>query len=115
VNKTGYPALSQLLSAYFHQDWHDEYRGSWEVAVDDFARREPSRVHGATAEIENLMRTAHDAAELKEALDALGNFYWAGDGSDSYSEWLRAIKIRLESDPQSRPAPSVAPDTRRGA
>ncbi|WP_107771067.1 contact-dependent growth inhibition system immunity protein [Nocardioides sediminis] len=115
MNKADYPALSQLLGAYFHQDWHDEYGGSWEAAVDDFARREPSRVRGVTAEIATLMRTTHSAAELKKALDGLGNFYWAGDDSESYSEWLRNIKARLERETQSRPAAPVAPDTRRGA
>ena len=107
--------LRQLMAAYFHQDWYDEYGGSWEAAVDDFARREPSRVDGATTEIATLMRTTHSGAEMVQALAALGNFYWAGDDADSYSEWLRSIKTRLERETRSRSAAPVAPDTRHGA
>jgi hypothetical protein len=107
--------LRQLMAAYFHQDWYDDYGGSWEAAVDDFARREPSRIKGATADIASLMRTKHDDAELVQALDALGNFYWAGDDPASYREWLIGIRARLEREPQSRSAAPVAPDTRRGA
>lgn len=105
--------LRQLMAAYFHQDWYDEYGGSWEAAVDDFARRAPSRVEGATSEIATLLRTAPTDVDLARALDELGNFYWAGDDPGSYVAWLNDVKARLEAGTASRSAAPVAPTTGR--
>ena len=103
--------LRQLMAAYFHQDWSDEYGGSWQAAVEDFARREPSRVEGAATEVATLLRTTHNDVELVEALDALGSFYWAGDDPAMYRAWLEEILAQMTN----RPAAPVAQATRRKA
>ena len=66
--------LRQLMAAYFHQDWQEEYGDVWESAVDDFARREPHRIAGATDEIATLLTAADSDEAVGRALDALGNF-----------------------------------------
>jgi CdiI immunity protein len=107
--------LRQLMAAYFHQDWYDEYGGSWEAAVDDFARRAPSRVAGTKAEIATLLRTTTSDAELVETLDALGNFYSAGEDRGSYRAWLESIEARLDREPPSASALRLAQETRHQA
>lgn len=87
--------LRQLMAAYFHQDWSDEYQGRWESAVDDFVRREPHRVAGATDEIADLLRTAESDERLGQALADLGNFRDPGDAPDAHRSWLAALTARL--------------------
>ena len=87
--------LRQLMAAYFHQDWWDEYGGAWESAVDDFARREPHRISGATDEIATLLKTADSDGAVGRALDDLGNFRDPGPAPDANAEWLAQIRDRL--------------------
>lgn len=87
--------LRQLMAAYFHQDWWDEYQGRWESAVDDFVRREPHRVAGTTDEIEDLLKTAESDQRLGQVLDDLGNFRDAGDAPDAHRSWLIELTARL--------------------
>lgn len=88
--------LRQLMAAYFHQDWWDEYGGVWESAVDDFARREPRRVGGAAQEIADLLDSNVESDEvLGRTLDALGNFRDPGDAPDAHIVWLREVRERL--------------------
>lgn len=93
--------LRQLMAAYFHQDWAAEYDGSSEAAVDDFARREPTRVARAIEEIDSLLATTTTDAELAASLDSLGNNYWPGDAAGAHTTWLRAVRSRLASRPGS--------------
>lgn len=88
--------LRQLLAAYFHQDWHDEYDGSWESAVDDFVRRESDRAPGARDEISQLLAEGGSEGALPNTLDCLGSYYWAGDEPRDYRDWLLAVKARIE-------------------
>lgn len=87
--------LRQLMAAYFHQDWYDEYHGSWQSAVDDFVRREPARAGSVCDEIAQLIGEAPDEAALRSSLASLGNYYWPGDGPRSYRDWLLAILDRI--------------------
>ena len=89
--------LRQLMAAYFHQDWSEEYDGSWEVAVDDFMRREPSRVAHTRAEIATLLGDTDDDGELGRALEALGNYYWPGEGTEPHRQWLVQVESRLST------------------
>lgn len=91
--------LRQLMAAYFHQDWYDEYRGSWQSAVDDFARREPDRVGAAREEISQLLAKHPDERALHTALRELGNYCWPGDEPHAYARWLRDIDDRLRGNP----------------
>lgn len=87
--------LRQLMAAYFHQDWWDEYGGAWESAVDDFARREPHRVAAATQEIAELLKKAESDEAVGRTLDALGNCRDPGAAPDANTAWLLGIRDRL--------------------
>ena len=89
--------LRQLMAAYFHQDWWDEYAGSWEAAVDDFANREPGRVDGTVKEIGALLDANRSEQDLSETLEALGNFRNPGEGEHAYQNWLAGIRARLST------------------
>ena len=87
--------LRQLMAAYFHQDWWEEYGGAWESAVDDFARREPHRIAGAADEITTLLTSADSDEAVGRALDDLGNFRDPGPAPDANAAWLREVRDRL--------------------
>jgi hypothetical protein len=87
--------LRQLMAAYFHQDWWEEYGGAWESAVDDFARREPHRIAGAADEITTLLTSADSDEAVGRALDDLGNFRDPGPAPDAHAAWLREVRDRL--------------------
>ena len=87
--------LRQLMAAYFHQDWWDEYGGAWESAVDDFVRREPDRVAAARIELTALLDDSESDHPLGDALDALGNFRDPGDAPDAHWTWLVELRDRL--------------------
>jgi hypothetical protein len=89
--------LRQLMAAYFHEDWSDEYDGAWESAVDDFARREPDRITGVVQEIAALLTGTGSDVAVGKALDALGNFREPGDAQDANRTWLVQIQARLTS------------------
>lgn len=91
--------LRQLMAAYFHQDWFDEYSGSWEQAVDDFALREPERVAGVRNEIQQLLSSSSTDSDIDSALDSLGNYRWPGDAPTAYRDWLCSMWERLAKSP----------------
>lgn len=78
-------ALRHLMSAYFHQDFKDEFDGRWESNVDDFIRRSPGQVADAAAQALDLLRECGTDHELATALDHLGNYRHAGDQPDAYA------------------------------
>ena len=62
--------LSHLFGAYLS----DEYE-SWQEAVDDFARRSPERVGGATSALQDLLAEPLAEDELDARLRMLGCTY----------------------------------------
>src|SRR5687768_15201547 len=94
--------LRQLMAAYFHQDWWDEYDGSWESAVDDFVRREPSRVAATRDEVVSLLTSDASDQALGGTLDDLGNFRDPGDAPDAHRRWLVALRDRLTESAASQ-------------
>jgi hypothetical protein len=96
--------LRQLMSAYFHQDWSDEYGGTWQVAVDDFIRREPDRLSALKLELAELLDSTTDDAALGARLDALGSYYWPGDAAHAHREWVTAIRDHVTSATGGGPA-----------
>ena len=89
--------LRHLMSAYFHQDWVDEYVGSWQDAVDDFVRRSPDRVVPAATQADALLTEPLSNDELGRRLYDLGNYRHAGDEPDAYASWLREVAERLRA------------------
>lgn len=87
--------LRQLMTAYLHQDWREEYDGARTSAVDDFARRESDRVLGTLDDIDELLRSARSDAAVAHTLDALGNFRDPGDSPGAHASRLVAVRPRL--------------------
>lgn len=87
--------LRQLMAAYFHQDWWEEYDGSWEAGVADFARRAPERVPGLIEEIDTLLASAPSEDKVAQVLDDLGNYRDPGGSPTAHLDWLKAIRDSL--------------------
>jgi hypothetical protein len=87
--------LRHLMSAYFHQDWWDEYAGSWTAAVDDYMRRSPGRAQGLLDEISLLLASERDDATVARILDELGNYRSPGDSPTAHLDWLEQIRERV--------------------
>jgi len=92
-----YPALAQLLSSYFHEDWKMDAR-NYRQLVDEFRSSEPATlVSRAADEARALLATPIGDAELEQALDDLGCYLFpAGNGLTS-REWLGEIAELLEA------------------
>ena len=90
--------LRHLMAAYFHQDWWDEYDGSWESGVHDFARRSPQRVPGLLHDIDTLLDEQLTDDELGRRLDDLGNYRHPGDSPSAHIVWLQCIRQLLVED-----------------
>ena len=90
-----YPALSQLLSCYFHEDWELE-SASPQEAVDRYLRNEPKEnVQRAAADLDHLLADDLDDAALSALLLDLGSFYDpAFDGLPART-WLREVRSWL--------------------
>lgn len=88
--------LRHLMTAYFHQDWWDEYGGSWRSAVADFAARAPERLPALEVEIAGLLDRHLTDAEVSLLLDEMGNFRHPGDEPDAHICWLRDIRALLD-------------------
>ena len=89
--------LRHLMAAYFHQDWWEEYDGSWVGAVDDYARRAPERVPCLLTEIDALLAAVPDEPTLGRTLTELGNYRSVGESPTAYRDWLRDIRAHLSS------------------
>jgi hypothetical protein len=85
--------LRNLIGAYLHQDWREEYE-SWEEAVADFAREDVAWVAAASAQLSTLLRD-NDELGLKIQLDTLGSYYDPTRAEGSYRAWLTAMHDRL--------------------
>ena len=80
-----------LFGAYFYEDWDQYEYASWEDAVDDFARRSPSRMAGAAEDLSELLEMGDDE-ELGRRLRELGCAHFP-DRDDR--AWLRQVVARL--------------------
>jgi hypothetical protein len=91
-----YPALSQLLSCYFHEDWALESASPRE-AVDLFLRSEPGEtVQRAAADLDRLLAGDLDDAALSALLLDLGSAYDPAYDDLPAREWLREVRSWLE-------------------
>jgi hypothetical protein len=90
-----YPALSQFLGAYLHQDWPEEF-STPEAAVEAFRRREPTdSVRAVCAELELAIREAQQAADPSRLLSDLGCYYNPQADGRSVPEWLTQVRKAL--------------------
>jgi CdiI immunity protein len=87
--------LSHLFSAYFYEAWDEFEYQSWQEAVDDFARRSPERVGGATEGLQNLLAENLADDELDHRLRAAGCTYVSDQGDRA---WLTMLLAHLRSE-----------------
>ena len=87
--------LSHLFSAYFYEAWDEFEYQSWEDAVDDFARRSPERVQGATEGLQDLLAEKLTDDELDQRLRAAGCTYVSEQGDRA---WLTLLLDHLRSE-----------------
>ena len=88
--------LTHLFSAYFYEAWDEYEYGSWEEAVDDFARRSPDRVAGAVVGLQQLLDEPLGDDALDERLRTLGCTFVSDQGDRA---WLVQLRDRLRSAP----------------
>lgn len=90
-----YPALSQLLSCYFHQDWGLE-SASPRDAVDRYRESETTEtVQRAAAELDRLLAGDLDDPALSGLLMDLGSYYDPADDDIPARAWLRDVRSWL--------------------
>jgi hypothetical protein len=95
---TNYPALSQLLAGYFHQDWQEDHE-SPEAAVQAFARdASGATVAAAASEIDRLLSAGYDDTAMSQLLaDGFDcNYMPETDGLTSLA-WLGEVRDTLRS------------------
>lgn len=90
-----YPALSQFLGAYLHQDWPEEF-STPEAAVEAFHRREPAdSVRAVCAELEQAIYEAQQSTDPSRLLSDLGCYYDPRADGRSVPEWLAHVRTEL--------------------
>lgn len=94
---SGFPALQNFLSAYFHQDWAVEH-DTPQAVVDYYTEGESQQqVAQLRAELERLLEQDLDEDDLAQQVQALGSEYDPGVDGGSYRDWLRGIAEQLAS------------------
>ncbi len=86
------------MAAYFHQDWWDEYGGSWRAAVADYVHRAPERVRGLVEEISTLLAGDPTDEEVAAALEEMGNYRSTGSSPTANADWLREILSEFSAE-----------------
>ena len=90
-------ALTQLLQAYLHLDWPEDYAGEPMAAVEDFATQEPELAARLRSEIELLLREYPSEQQLRDlVLDKLASGYTPDASGMSFREWLGRVVERVD-------------------
>jgi hypothetical protein len=87
--------LRHLMAAYFHQDWWDEYHGSWRAALTDYVQRAPERVPGLVADISTLLAGDPKDGDVATTLEEMGNYRSPGSSPTAHLDWLKEILREL--------------------
>lgn len=90
------PALKRLMSAYFHQDFHDAYGGVWE-AIDAFISELPEEAARTPDEIKWVLGHFETETAVEKYLDELGCDYYVRQEDGGYRGWLDAIARRVDA------------------
>lgn len=89
------PALEQLMGAYFHQDFHDDYGDIWGT-VDAFTAEEPKLASALPDEIAQVLARFPLEAEVDSYLESLGSSVYLDQADGGYRGWLREMSDRIE-------------------
>lgn len=97
MNDTAYPALKQLVTAYFNQDWDLEYNTETEV-ISDYARTNwRDDVEQAIEEINRYLRE-HPTNLLADFEAELAPDIIIGANDDEARAWLIRARDQLQSE-----------------
>jgi hypothetical protein len=93
-----YPALTQLLGGYYHQDWREDH-ASADAALQAFVRdASPQTVAAAANEIDRLLGAGFDAAALAQLLvDGFDCNYVAEADGLTAAAWLAHLRDSLRA------------------
>lgn len=96
ISMQEFPALSNFLGAYFHQDWAVEH-GSPEAVVAYFLDHESdAEIAKVRGELERLAAQSLPEADLAQRLRVLGSEYDPTRDGGSYRAWLQSLVSRLQ-------------------
>lgn len=98
--------LKHLMTAYFHQDWWEEYDGSWAAALEDFVHRAPDRVPSTIAEISQVLEAAPSESDVARLLDEMGSYRDPGPEPTAHIDWLTEIRETLSDSRTSARRPA---------
>jgi hypothetical protein len=88
--------LRTLMVAYFNEDWEEEFSSAWQDAVAAFTRDEPAdKVRAAAVEIDELIRSDLDEADLRQLLSDLGSSILPENLGLGSRQWLRQLQAEL--------------------
>ena len=93
-----YPALTQLLGGYYHQDWREDHTTP-EAALQAFVSdASPETVAAAANEIDRLLTAGYDPAALAQLLvDGFDCNYLAEADGLSAAAWLAHVRDSLRA------------------
>jgi CdiI immunity protein len=93
-----YPALTQLLAGYYHQDWREDHASS-DAALQAFVREASAEtVAAAASEIDRLLSAGYDDAALTQVLvDGFDSNYVAETDGLTSAAWLTQVRDSLRA------------------
>jgi hypothetical protein len=88
--------LSQILGAYLHQDWADEF-DSDDSALRSAVGAEPKeKIAAARRAVDRLLASQLTDTELRDELtDRLGCYFDPGSKGMTYQQWLARVSQLL--------------------
>lgn len=88
-----FPALTQLLGCYLHQDWPEEYTDSSEALADMLKHEPQATLLAGAQEIEVLLASKLSMDDLEHLVRwKIGCFYAPSSEGVSLAEWLNNIR-----------------------
>jgi hypothetical protein len=93
-----YPALTQLLAGYYHQDWREDHV-SPDAALQAFIRDASAEtVAAAASEIDRLLSAGYDDTALNQMLvDGFDCNYVAETDGLTAAAWLAQVRDSLRA------------------
>jgi hypothetical protein len=93
-----YPALTELLAGYYHQDWREDH-DSPDAALQSFVRDASAEtVAAAAAEIDRLLSAGYDDTALSQLLvDGFDCNYVAETDGLTSAAWLTQVRDSLRA------------------
>jgi len=91
-----HPALTQLLTSYYHEDWKMDARNYVQLVREFIASEPASLVAQASADARALIAGTGTDAELEQALDDVGCYLYPAGTGITVRSWLEEVARLLE-------------------